>query len=88
MDRSDVAENQEVETTVTEMSAYVPSFQLTKGQSPPIAANGGLSYMSFDRDGDGGTAAALAAARAQIESGEGQRVVDMLAAARPGSIAT
>ena len=32
-------------------AAYVPSFQLTKGQPPPIAANGGLSYMSFDRDG-------------------------------------
>ena len=88
MDRSDVAENQEAETTVTEMSVYVPSFQLTEGQLPPIAANGGLSYMSFDCDGDGGTAAALADARAQIESGEGQRVVDMLEAARPGSIET
>ena len=36
-------------------SAYVPPFQRTAGQPPPIAAHGGLSYMSFDRDGDAGT---------------------------------
>ena len=36
----------------TASSAYVPPFQLTKGQPAPIAANGGLSYMSFDQDGD------------------------------------
>jgi len=30
--------------------------QRTEGQPPAIAANGGLSYMSFDRDGDAGTA--------------------------------
>ena len=33
-------------------SAYVPPLQVTKGQPPPIAANGGLSYMSFDKNGD------------------------------------
>ena len=59
-------------------SAYVPPLQLTKGQPPPIAANGGLSYMSFDRDGDAGTAAATAAALHQIVEGEGQAVIDML----------
>ena len=32
--------------------AYVPPLELTEGQPPPIAANGGLSYMSFDQDGD------------------------------------
>ena len=38
---------------------YVPSLQRTAGQPPPIAANGGLSYMSFDQDGDAGTTKAL-----------------------------
>ena len=52
-------------------SAYVPPLQRTKGQPPPIAANNGLSYMSFDRDGDAGTAAALEDALAQIAEGEG-----------------
>ena len=42
--------------------AYVPSLQTTEGQPPPIAANGGLSYMSLDQNGDAGTAAATEAA--------------------------
>jgi hypothetical protein len=37
----------------------VPTLRRTAGQPPPIAANGGLSYMSFDRDGDAGTAKAI-----------------------------
>jgi hypothetical protein len=69
-------------------SAYVPPLQLTEGQPAPIAANGGLSYMSFDRDGDAGTAAALQAALAQIGEGEGQRVIDMIDNAPPGPIET
>jgi hypothetical protein len=40
--------------------------QRTEGQPPPNAANGGLSYMSFDRDGDAGTTAALEDALTQI----------------------
>ena len=36
-------------------STYVPALQMTAGQPAPIAANGGLSYYSFDRDGDSGT---------------------------------
>jgi len=40
-------------------SAYVPPLQRTEGQPPPIAANGGLSYMSFDREGDAGTTQAI-----------------------------
>ena len=48
MDRLNTTENH-VAGVVS--SAYVPPFQLTEGQPPPIAANGGLSYMSFDRDG-------------------------------------
>ena len=59
-----------------------------EGQPPPIAANGGLSYMSFDRDGDAGTAAATEAALHQIAEGEGQAVIDMLDNAPPGPIET
>ena len=69
-------------------SAYVPSLQRTEGQPPPIAAHGGLSYMSFDRDGDAGTAAALQDALAEIAEGEAQRVIDMIDKAPPGPINT
>jgi hypothetical protein len=68
--------------------AYVPPFQLTKGQPPPIAANGGLSYMSFDRNGDAGTAAATEAALRQIAEGHGQAIIEMLESAPPGPIRT
>ncbi len=47
-------------------TAYVPPLQRTEGQPPPIAANGGLSYMSFEQDGDAGTAKALDDALAEI----------------------
>ena len=66
-------------------SPYVPPLQRTEGQPPPIAANGGLSYMSFDRDGDGGTRKALEDALALIADGEGQRVADMVRNAPPGA---
>ena len=69
-------------------SVYVPPLQLTKGQPPPVAANGGLSFMSFDRDGDAGTAAATEAALRLIATGEGQAVTDMLAKAAPGPVQT
>ncbi len=69
-------------------SAYVPPLQLTEGQPPPFAANGGLSYMSFDRDGDAGTAAATEAALRQIAIGDGQAIIDMLDNAPPGPIET
>ncbi|MFP6852894.1 MAG: CmcJ/NvfI family oxidoreductase [Pseudomonadales bacterium] len=69
-------------------SAYVPPFELTKGQLPPFAANEGLSYMSFDQDGDAGTAAATEAALSQITEGEGQVVIDTLDDAPPGPIET
>ena len=73
---------------LSEVSAYVPSLELTDGQPPPIAANGGLSYMSFDQEGDAGTLAATEAALAQIAGGEGQAVIDMLESAPPGPIET
>jgi hypothetical protein len=69
-------------------SAYVPPLQRTEGQPPPVAANGGLSYMSFDRNGDAGTGAALDDALAQIAEGESQRVIDMIDHAPPGPIET
>ena len=69
-------------------SAYVPPLQLTEGQPPPIAANGGLSYMSFDQGGDAGTAAAMEAALRQISEGEGQALLDRLESAPPGPIET
>src|SRR6266699_626449 len=68
--------------------AYVPPLQRTEGQPPPNAANGGLSYMSFDREGDAGTAEALKDALAEIAEGEGQRVIDMIDKAPPGPIKT
>ena len=68
--------------------AYVPSFELTEGQPPPVAANGGVSYMSFDKDGDAGTSAATVDAFDQIATGEGQAVIDMIDNAPPGPIET
>jgi len=70
------------------LPAYVPSLQYTEGQPPPIAANGGLSYMSFERDGDAGTGAALEDALAEIATGEGRKVIEMIDNAPPGPIET
>src|ERR1700709_2440799 len=64
---------------------YVATLQRTEGQPPPIAANGGLSYMSFDRDGDAGTTTAIRDALDLIAEGEGKRVTDMINAAPPGA---
>ncbi len=68
--------------------AYVPTLQRTEGQPPPIAANGGVSYLSFDRDGDAGTTKALEDAVAEIAGGEAQRVIDMIDKAASGPIKT
>src|SRR6202047_1753446 len=84
----DVADNNVASNTERASSAYVPPLQRTEGQPPPIAAHGGLSYMSFDRDGDAGTAAAIEDALAEIAEGEGQRVIDMVAKAPSGPIKT
>ena len=77
----------QVETGEAE-APYVPPLELTIGQPPPVAANGGLSYMSFDRGGDAGTAAAIEAALALIAEGDGQSVLDMIEQAPPGPIQT
>ena len=67
---------------------YVPPLQLTEGQPPPMAANGGLSYMSFDRDGDAGTSAAIEAALNQISEGHVKAFSDWIESAPPGPIET
>ena len=69
-------------------SAYVPPLQLTDGQPPPIAANGGLSYMSFDRNGDGGTGAALEVALNDIAEGHLDAFIEWIGNAPPGPIET
>ena len=53
--------------TASTKTTYVPPLELTAGQPAPIAANGGLSYMSFDQDGDAGTRRAISDALALIE---------------------
>src|ERR1700686_5813422 len=88
MDRVQAIEKHVAGSTERVSSVYVPPLQLTKGQPPPIAANGGLSYMSFDRDGDAGTAAATEAALHQLAEGQGQAVSDLLDNAPSGPIRT
>ena len=88
MDPLEVIEDQAESAADTSSSAYVPPLQRTEGQAPPIAANGGLSYLWFDRNGDAGTTAATEAALAQIAEGEGQAVIDLLDNAPPGPIET
>ena len=72
----------------TASGAYVPPLELTKGQASPIAANGGLSYMSFDRGGDAGTAAAIEAALREITEGHLRAFSDWIQNAPPGPIET
>ena len=88
MDKLKVIESPIAEVMEKVSSVYVPPFQLTKGQPPPIAANGGLSYMAFDRDGDGGAAAATEAALRQTTEGQENAVSEMLEKAPPGPIET
>ncbi|HZZ89016.1 MAG TPA: hypothetical protein VFE13_11860, partial [Caulobacteraceae bacterium] len=88
MSQLGIADREEAPGTATAPRPYVPPLQRTAGQPRPIAANGGLSYMSFDRDGDAGTAKALEDALAQIATGESQRVIDMIQQAPPGPIDT
>ena len=88
MSQLEIADNNVAPNTEKASPAYVPSLQRTDGQPPPIAAHGGLSYMSFDRGGDAGTAVALQDALVEIAEGEGQRVRDMIDKAPPGPIKT
>ena len=70
------------------LSTYVPSLQLTAGQPAPVAANGGLSYYSFDKDGDAGTGAALEAAFAELDNEERAKVVELIESGPTGPIET
>ena len=88
MSQLDLADSNLSTETQKAFSVYVPPLQRTEGQPPPIAAHGGLSYTSFNQDGDAGTAKAIADALAEIAEGEGQRVVDMIDKAPPGPIKT
>ena len=88
MERANTMENEVGGVTRKNSSVYVPPLQLTKGQPTPIAANGGLSYMSFDRNGDAGTTAATEAALRLIADGEGQAIIDLLENAPAGPIQT
>jgi hypothetical protein len=88
MSQLEVAENSVTADAARASSAYVPPLQRTAGQPEPIAANGGLSYMAFDQDGDAGTAKALEDALTEIAKGEGPRVIDMIDKAPPGPIKT
>ena len=47
MDRPNMKENIRTLDGGELSSSYIPPLELTEGQPPPIAANGGLSYMSF-----------------------------------------
>ena len=76
------------ESPESNISAYVPTLERTEGQQPPIAANDGLSYMSFDIQGDAGTAKAIEDALALIADGTGRRVNDLIENAPPGPIET
>jgi hypothetical protein len=88
MDRLKGIEDSVAGVTKRGSSVYVPPLQLTKGQPTPIAANGGLSYMSFDRGGDAGTTAATEAALRLIAEGEGQAIIELLENAPAGPIQT
>jgi len=68
--------------------AWVPPLERTAGQPAPIAANGGLSYAAFERDGDAGTRAATEDAIRAAASGDGQAILDWIESAPPGPIET
>ncbi len=88
MNRPEILDPSVAAEPKTSVGAYVPQFELTEGQGAPIAANDGISYMAYDRDGDAGTAAAIEAALKQIASGEGQEIIDLIENAPPGPIET
>ena len=67
---------------------YMPSLESTAGQPAPIAANGGLSYLSRECDGDAGTNAAIEDALKQIAGGAGEELLNTLDNAPPGPIET
>ena len=69
-------------------AAWVPPLERTDGQAAPIAANEGLSYAAFERDGDAGTAAATEDALLAAQSGETHALLESIQSAPPGPIET
>ncbi|MEM9620942.1 MAG: CmcJ/NvfI family oxidoreductase [Pseudomonadota bacterium] len=88
MSQVELEETQDGNHGQASLRAYVPPLQLTAGQPEPIAAHGGLSYMSFDQQGDAGTATATADALELIATGAGQALIQQLDNAPPGPIQT
>jgi hypothetical protein len=82
----DIADN--ATETAKVGTTYIPSLELTHGQPPPIAANGGRSYLMFERDGDACTRAALDDAIAEAKEGEARRLSESIENAPPGPIET
>ena len=76
------------EQTDNNKYAYIPEPEYTKGQPAPIAANNGLSYMSFDSNGDGGSTAATLAALNQIRETKNKTSDSNLEAGSDGGILT
>ena len=76
------------EQTDNNTYAYIPKPEYTKGQPAPIAANNGLSYMSFDSNGDGGSKAATLAALDQIRGKQNNRSELNAASRSDGGILT
>ncbi|MEM9176139.1 MAG: CmcJ/NvfI family oxidoreductase [Myxococcota bacterium] len=69
-------------------AAWVPPLERTAGQPAPIAANEGLSYAAFERDGDAGTTEATEDALRLATSGAGRAVMEWIENAPPGPIET
>ena len=69
-------------------TAYVPPYELTKGQPAPIAAHEGRSYMYFDVDGDAGTAEAEKDAFELIKKGNGHALTEKMKSAPDGPVET
>ena len=70
------------------LTPWVPPLEITSGQPQPVAANGGLSFASFDREGDAGTGAALDAALEQIAQGHLDTFIRWIDACPPGPVET
>jgi hypothetical protein len=88
MSRREIAETTVAAGANKGAAPYVPSLQRTRGQPQPIAANGGLSYLALDKNGDAGTGAALEDAIAEVTRREDQQVFDLIDKAPPGPVQT
>ena len=76
------------EQTDNNKHAYIPEPEYTKGQPAPIVANNGLSYMSFDSNGDGGSTVATLVALNQIRETKNKTSDSNLEAGSDGGILT